>query len=165
MLTVKNDTYLPSTAAATSHMTGALFLSTIACLVLCRRQIQRQGYAFALHWWFFVRLFPSLDLVSKEWIFVIGSLKWRRPPTKGMQWPASQTISFSTFSTTSRPAPCAPTNVSIAHGSASSLITIRCYPRLWPASSMTPRTASETSPASLVNAPPTCPSCPSSRTM
>ena len=57
------------------------------------------------------------------------------------------------FSTTSRPAPYSPTNVCIAPRSASSLIIIKCYPRLLLASSTTVRTAIEISPASLVYAP------------
>jgi hypothetical protein len=67
-------------------------------------------------------------------------------------------------STASPHTPCSSTNVFVAPRIALSSTTIRCYPRLWLASSMTLRMAIETSPVSSVNIP-TCPSCPSSLTI
>ena len=89
-------------------------------------------------------------LSSYYTMMIVGSSKWKRPPTIGMHWSTSQRILFWRSSATSPPAPCSPTNVSIAPRSTSSLTIIRCCPRLWLASSTTVRMAIETSPASLV---------------
>jgi hypothetical protein len=83
---------------------------------------------------------------------------WRRPPTWGMQWTASQMICLPTSSATSPPGPCAAASVSVAPRITSSLtpITVRSFHRLLSSSSMAAGgRAIATSP---VNGPP-CPSC------
>ena len=112
-------------------------------------------------WWSFVRLFSSsvISLLRKLSSYCTLT-KWRRPPTRGTHWLASQMMPLLRSSTTYPPAPCSPTNVSIAPRNASSRTTISWCPILWPTSSMMESTAKETSPASPVFIPP-CPSCPS----
>jgi hypothetical protein len=92
-----------------------------------------------------------------------SSSRWkRRPLTSGTRWPSSHTMSWSSSSATSPPAPCAAASVYVAPRTTSSqdLSTVRSRPRFSSDSSTTTGKANTTSPASTVNTLP-CPSCPS----
>jgi hypothetical protein len=95
---------------------------------LCRTATRSKGKgnAFALHWWIFLRLFSSLvisllrKLSSYYTLTIIGSSKWRQPPTIGTHWPASQRMLFWRSSTASPLAPCSAINMYVVPRNASS---------------------------------------------